>query len=91
MEVKWGEEDQGLNFRSSLGYSPLYSSRFTVLKWVMVPIGDLADVALAIEDTDEDEEEEEDEGCANFQPLLEEGKRNGARRISGWILGAFYF
>ena len=52
----------------------------------MVPIGDLADVALAIEDTDEedeeDEEHEEDEGCANLQPLLKEGKRNGARRIS---------
>ena len=27
----------------------------------MVPIGDLADVALAIEDTDEDEEDEEEE------------------------------
>ena len=26
-EEKWGEEDQGLNFRSSLGYFPLYSSR----------------------------------------------------------------
>ena len=25
--------------------------------------------------------------CANLQPLLEEGKRNGARRISGGILG----
>ena len=50
----------------------------------MVPIGDLADVALAIGDTDEDEEDEEhkDEGCANLQPLLKEGKRNGARRIS---------
>ena len=57
----------------------------------MVPMGDLADVTLAIEDTDEDEEDEEeeedeedeeDEGCANLQPLLKEGKRNGARRIS---------
>ena len=48
----------------------------------MIPIEDLADVALAIEDTDEDEEEEEDEGCVNLQPLLKEGKRNGARRIS---------
>ena len=28
----------------------------------MIPIEDLADVPLAIEDTDEDEEDEEDEG-----------------------------
>ena len=42
-----------------------------------------------------DEDEEEDEGWSamvvmcksNLQPLLEEGKRNGARRISGGILG----
>ena len=43
--------------------------RFAVQKWVRIPIEDLADVALAIEDTDEDEEneeEEEDEGCANL-------------------------
>ena len=46
--------------------------RFAVQKWVMIPIEDLADVALAIEDTDEDEEneeedeDEEDEGCANL-------------------------
>ena len=26
-EEKWGEEDQWLNFRSSLGYFPLYRSR----------------------------------------------------------------
>ena len=56
----------------------------------MIPIKDLTDVSLAIEDADEDEEEEEDEGWSamtvmcksNLQPLLEEGKRNGARRIS---------
>ena len=34
------------------------------------------------EEEEEDEEYEEDEGCANLQPLLKEGKRNGARRIS---------
>ena len=57
----------------------------------MIPIEDLANYALTIEDTDEDEEEEEDEGWSamavmcksNLQPLLEEGKRNGARKISG--------
>ena len=57
----------------------------------MIPIEDLAYVALTIKYTDEDEEEEEDEGWSamavmcksNLQPLLEEGKRNGARRISG--------
>ena len=45
--------------------------------------------------SEEDEEEEEHKGWSamvamckpNLQPLLEEGKRNGARRISGGILG----
>ena len=57
----------------------------------MIPIEDLANVALTIKYTDEDEEEEEDEGWSavavmcksNLQPLLEVGKRNGVRRISG--------
>ena len=46
------------------------------------------------EEDEKEEEDEQDEGgrmeagllwrqCANLQPLLEEGKRNGARRISG--------
>ena len=45
--------------------------------------------------SEENEEEEEHKGWSamvamckpNLQPLLEEGKRNGARRISGGILG----
>ena len=44
--------------------------------------------------SEENEEEEEHKGWSamvamckpNLQPLLEEGKRNGARRISGGIL-----
>ena len=58
---------------------------------MMIPIEDLANVALTIKYTDEDEEEEEDEGWSamavmcksNLQPLWEVGKRNGVRRISG--------
>ena len=57
----------------------------------MIPIEDLANVALTMKYTDEDEAEEEDEGWSavavmcklNLQPLLEVGKRNGVRRISG--------
>ena len=37
--------------------------------WVMIPIEDLTDVALAIEDTDEDEEDEEDEGWSAMAPM----------------------
>ena len=45
--------------------------------------------------SEENEEEEEHKGWSamvamckpNLQPLLEEGKRNGARSISGGILG----
>ena len=39
--------------------------------WVMIPIEDLTDVTLAIEDTDEheeDEEEEDDGGSLVFPP-----------------------
>ena len=47
--------------------------------------------------SEEDEEEEEHKGWSamvamckpNLQPLLGEGKRNGARRISGGILELF--
>ena len=57
----------------------------------MIPIEDLANVALTMKYTDEDEAEEEDEGWSavavmyksGLQPLLEVGKRNGVRRISG--------
>ena len=63
----------------------------------MIPIEDLANVALTMKYTDEDEAEEEDEGWSavavmcksNLQPLLEVGKRNGVRRISGWIFRSF--
>ena len=83
-EEKWGEEDQGLNFRSFLGSFPFYRSR-------SIFQGSLRILMRTKKRTKMLKMKEMKAGqagllwrqSANHHPLLEEGKRNGARRISG--------